>query len=308
MLIQSTLFFLTAALSLLYPILCNPIQTPPSPRLSLAATKPLSESPHPLYFIYNPSTEPLPIPAVQACLSAADNILLTKDPHASPARIRLSRSGVILSISPSSMQGTEYTWNDLSLTLQYLRSKLSQDGYFASWWTVHEEDGEGMEGETIGNGMLFPGDLEMEGKNGNDTVPIQTANATTTNFSVGAEDFEVDFQFDILPHPLNHHDAEGCLGMASAGITGHNLTQPFPRRGGRLRAGNVVLDIVSLSEEYTWGLFDYTIRRVKAQMLARGWWSCSWEVRKVEEGEEEMVTYARGRMWSPLGEGDVAAA
>lgn len=76
---------------------------------------------------------------------------------------------------------------------------------------------------------------------------------------------------------------------------------------GRLQAGNVVLNIESLSSRYTWGLFDPTVRRVQAEMWARGWWSCGWEVMGVEEEEEEgvvgRVVYARGRLWSPVGGG-----
>ena len=61
----------------------------------------------------------------------------------------------------------------------------------------------------------------------------------------------------------------------------------------------MVLNIESLSERYTWGVFDYTVRRVQAEMWARGWWSCGWEVRG-GDGEAGGL-YARGRLWSPVG-------
>ena len=66
----------------------------------------------------------------------------------------------------------------------------------------------------------------------------------------------------------------------------------------------MVLNIESLNERYTWGVFDYTVRRVQAEMWARGWWSCGWEVRGAEEeGVVGRVVYARGRLWSPVGGG-----
>lgn len=144
----------------------------------------------------------------------------------------------------------------------------------------------------------------------NSTVGGRSTNATTTttNFSVKGNHFVVDFYLDDPPHPLNPQDVGGCFGMASAAIMGYDLDQKFPRRGGRLKAGNVVLNINCLSAAFTWGLFDFMLRPVQALLAARGWWSCSWEMRGTEGRGGKRVVYARGRLWSPLGKDDVAPA
>ena len=50
-------------------------------------------------------------------------------------------------------------------------------------------------------------------------------------------------------------------------------------------------------------MFKDTLRRLEEELLARGWWSCGWEIRGGEEGG---VVFARGRLWSAVGanEGD----
>ena len=111
------------------------------------------------------------------------------------------------------------------------------------------------------------------------------------------------FHFDDPPHPLNGIDASGVLSLAFASLSGHDFNQPFPRPGGRLRAGIVLLDLECERSEYTWGMFKDTLRRLEEELLARGWWSCGWEIRGGEEGG---VVFARGRLWSAVGanEGD----
>ena len=125
--------------------------------------------------------------------------------------------------------------------------------------------------------------------------PIPNNNPYTKNV-------QLSLQYDEPPHPLNRQDANGCFDLAFLRITDHDLNQPFPKNGAKIQAGNVILQIGKVTDAYTWGLFDYTIRQVQAtQSSTRGWWSCAWGVVDLDEKGVVKKIYAVGRLYSPFG-------
>lgn len=49
--------------------------------------------------------------------------------------------------------------------------------------------------------------------------------------------------------------------------------------------------------DYTWGLLEFTVRQVDAELEARGYFGCTWEVSRMEEGGRLGRIYGRGDMW-----------
>ncbi|KAI4256744.1 MAG: hypothetical protein L6R42_006048 [Xanthoria sp. 1 TBL-2021] len=309
-------FFVLPCLLLLtlfaHPISCNPVQKAHVPSHFSITINPLND-PSPIHFDFNrpPDAQPFRITGARGCINAILDNLRTKDHGASVPRegIREHLDGVWFYAYPLSEQ---YTWNLLFATVKLVIDNLQTRGYVACNWEVSRPNDHGGAGRILGRGSMWPDVLTTPDANGNNASRQQQHQSLSPLnpifISSRNDNFELDFHIDNPPHPLKPTDADGCLRIAFTAISHHDLDKPVSQGTGRLQAGNVILDIESLSSEYTWGLFDYTIRQVQAQLLFRGWWSCSWAIRRVEAGGGVGLVYAKGRMWSPLGEGDVVAA
>lgn len=107
--------------------------------------------------------------------------------------------------------------------------------------------------------------------------PLLLSLPITTNVSTPTDHVRLALHYDEPVHPLNRRDTEGVFDLAFRMISEHNLKERFPRRGGKIQAGNVMIEMKDVTEDYSWGLFDYTLRQVMAtQEAVPGWWSCAW--------------------------------
>ncbi|KAI4232367.1 MAG: hypothetical protein L6R40_007399 [Gallowayella cf. fulva] len=129
-----------------------------------------------------------------------------------------------------------------------------------------------------------------------------SVNPTNTNQASNLPGFLFDFAQPPNPEPLTPAGATQCLTAALAEARTHRLVQPVPPEGLRINRDGVSLTAYPLSDEYTWGLLQMTIRIVRDKVEGEdghGLFACNWEIsRPSDDGRGRRRVYGRGRMWA----------
>ena len=208
-----------------------------------------------------------------------------------PQGVDIAAGNVILNTLPFT---PEYTWGFWAETLRQVQeAESSKPNWWQCGWTVVGVDENLNPTQLYAVGQLHPARWEDKKATGD----VETA----------YDNVRVSVRYEEPPHPLNRQDAEGVFDLAFLRISQRDPDDRMPRRGAEIRAGNVILDTsVNNNEEYTWRLWEYTLRQLQAAQSSAppGWWSCSFDV--VGIGERGMVRmfYASGRLYSAVGEGE----
>ncbi|KAL8870956.1 MAG: hypothetical protein Q9174_003115 [Haloplaca sp. 1 TL-2023] len=181
-----------------------------------------------------------------------------------------------------------YTWGFFAETLRQVHaSESARPAWWHCGWSVVGVDADQRPTTLYAVGQLHPAHWDEEW--------------VTGDVEAAYDNVRVTVRYEEPPHPLNRQDAEGVFDLAFLRISQHDPDDPMPRRGAEIRAGNVILDTSQYGEEYTWGLWDYTLRQVRAAQSSQppGWWSCGFDV---VNGGSWRHFYATGRLYSAVGE------
>lgn len=114
--------------------------------------------------------------------------------------------------------------------------------------------------------------------------------------SIPNTDLHLDFRYSAPTRPISQWGAHNTIALAISAAREHGHDERVPRAGFRVKTDDVWLHTYPLFIGFTWGLLDFTVRQVEAELETTGYFACTWELSRTEDGLSGRI-YARGDMW-----------